>query len=100
MLVRSVDRAVEAMPLIVAVGLKRQEQTLPLSSSRPPVEAVEHGLPRPEVRWKITPRNASAAPPQYRFDESPIIVCRPAGAAFRLQKQVDLRPLRLRELSP
>jgi hypothetical protein len=90
MLVRSMNRAVEAMPLVVAVGLKRQEQALPLASFGPAVEAVEHGLARPEVRWKITPRNACAAPPQYGFDESAIIVCGPASSAFRLQKQVDL----------
>jgi hypothetical protein len=90
MLVRSVNRAVEAMPLVVAIRLKRQEQTLPLASFRPSVEAVEHGLPRSEVRWKITPWNACAAPPKYRFDESTIVVCRPASSAFRLQKKVDL----------
>ena len=89
-LVRSVYRAVEAMPLVVAVGLKCQEQAFPLAGFRPAVEAVEHGLPRTEVRWKIPPRNACAAPPQYRFDESTIIVCRPASSAFRLQKQVEL----------
>jgi len=89
-LVRSINRAVKAMPLVVAVGLKRQEQALPLASFRPAIEAVEHGLPWSEVRWKITPRNACATPPQDRFDESTIIVCRPASPAFRLQKQVDL----------
>src|SRR5687767_1460062 len=53
MLVRSVDRTVDAMALIVAVSLKCQEQALPLAGFRPPVEAVEHCLPWPEIRWKI-----------------------------------------------
>jgi hypothetical protein len=87
MLVREVSMLIK---LAQSVGLKRQEQALPLASFRPPIEAVEHRLPRSEIRWKITPRNACAAPPQYGFDESTIFVCRPASSALRLQKQVDL----------
>jgi hypothetical protein len=82
MLVGSVNRAVEAMPLVIAIRLKRQKQALPLTSLRPSVETIENGLPRSEVRWEISPWDACAAPPQHRFDESPIIIGWSAGSAF------------------
>src|SRR3954462_8341603 len=98
MLVGPIDRAVEAMPLVVALGLQRQEHTPSFACLRPPVEAIEHGLPRSELRWKVAPQNPRATPPQHRFDKVAVVRSRPSGSPLGLQKSVDLGPLPLRKL--
>lgn len=44
-LVGAVDSAVDAVPLVVAVGPQRLEQAQPLAALGPSVEALEHRLP-------------------------------------------------------
>jgi hypothetical protein len=61
------------MPLIVPVCLQGHEQALPFACLGPTIEAVEYGLPRAIVRWKVAPWDACPAPPQHRFDEFAII---------------------------
>src|ERR1700744_1434509 len=85
MLMRTIDRAVEAVPFVVAVRLQRQEQTIPFSGLGPAIKPVEDGLPWTELRREVAPRHAGAAPPQHRFEEAAIIVAWPTRSAFRAQ---------------
>ena len=48
-LMRSIDRAVYAVPLLIAIRLQCVKQVFPLASLRPAIEAIEHRLPRPEL---------------------------------------------------
>ena len=92
-LVRSVDRAVEAMPFVVHVGLQRAKQPVPLAVLRPAIEPIEHGLPRAELLGQVSPWRSRSPPPKHRFDEVPIIVTGFANRVVGLQEALDLRPL-------
>ena len=95
----AVDRAVDAVPFIVAIGLQRMEQSAPPAGLRPPVESIEHGLPGPEVTRQISPWDSRPAPPQDRLDEVAIVLRRPACSRRSRQHRFDLRPLSLSELT-
>jgi hypothetical protein len=98
-LVSAVDRAVDAVPFIVAIGLQCMEQSAPPPGLRPAVESIEHGFPGPEVARQISPRDSRPAPPQDRLDEVAIVLRRPACSALRREHRFDLRPLPLIELT-
>ncbi len=83
MLVRSIERTVQGVPLVVTVPLKRLKQPVPLARLRPTTETVENGLPRPKLLRKITPRHARATPPQHRLDEVAVIHARATRALLR-----------------
>src|SRR5688572_19046487 len=80
MLMSAIDRAVDAVPLVVGVLTKCFEHTLPDPVACPAVEAIEHGLPGAKVAGKISPRSACTPPPQYRLHEVAIVPPRPSGA--------------------
>jgi hypothetical protein len=97
-LVDPVDRAVEAVPLVVRIHSYGFEQPRPLARLGPAVEAVENGLPRSEMVGQIPPRYARAPPPQHRLDEVAVILSRPTRSALRSQNRGDLRPSSVVEL--
>jgi len=99
MLVSAVDRAVDAVPFVVTIGLQRMKQTTPPAALRPPVESIEHGFPRPEVTRQISPWDSRPAPPQDRFDKVAIVLRRTACSSLRREHRFDLRPLPLIELT-
>ena len=86
MLMSAIDRAVDAVPLIVVVLTERFEQTLPDTPACPAVEAIEHRLPRAKIARQISPRSARTPPPQYRFHEVAIVPPRPPGALPHAQR--------------
>ena len=94
----AIDRAVDAVPLIVGVLTKCFEQTLPDTLACPTVEPVEHGLPGSKVAGKISPRRACTPPPQYRFYEVAIVTPRTPGAFPHAQRCFDPLPLPLIQL--
>src|SRR5262245_60135507 len=98
MLMRSVDRAVEAVPLVVAVGLQRLKEPRPLPGLRPAIEPVEDGFPRTELVRQIAPWNASSAPPKDRLDEVPVVFRSSSYTSLRDEDRLDLTPLPLIEL--
>ena len=91
----AIDRAVDAVPLIVGVLTKCFEQTLPDTLACPTVEPVEHGLPGAKVAGKISPRRACTPPPQDRFHEVAIVTPRTPGAFPHAQRCFDPLPLPL-----
>src|SRR5204863_9387357 len=94
----TIDRAVEAVPLIVAIRLERLEQPQPLPPLRPPVKPVEHRFPRTELTRQIAPRYARTAPPQDRLDEVAIVASPAPGSSLGLQHRFDLLPLLISQL--
>src|SRR5688500_5139389 len=94
----AIDRAVDAVPLIVGVLTKWCEQTLPETLACPTVEPVEYGLPGAKVTGKISPRSACTPPPQYRLHEVAIVPPRPSGAFPHAQRCFDPLPLPLIQL--
>src|SRR5262249_18589804 len=94
----SVDRAVKAMPFGLDVGLQRGKQPAPLAVPRPAVEAIEHGLPWPELFGQIPPRRSGAPPPKHGIDEVPVVVTRFADLVVGCQECLDLRPLLVTQL--
>ena len=88
----AINRAVDAVPLVVGLLTKCFEQTLPDTFACPAVEAIEHGLPRAKIARKIPPRSARTPPPQYRFHEVAIVSPRPPGALPPAQRCFDLLP--------
>src|SRR5688572_30179260 len=98
MLMSAIDRAVDAVPLVVGVLTKCFEHTLPDPLACPAVEAIEHGLPGAKVAGKISPRSACTPPPQYRLHEVAIVPPRPSGAFPHAQCCLDLLPLPLIQL--
>jgi hypothetical protein len=97
-LVGSVDRGVHAVPLVVDVAPKRLEQALPLALLRPPVEAIEHCLPRPELVRQVAPRHPRPAPPKHRLDESAVVPPWTPTATLSLDNRRHLGPLPLVQL--
>ena len=89
----AVDRAVDAVPLVIDVRPKRVEESLPFPILRPAVEPVESRLPWTKIGGKISPRHARTTPPKDRFDEVSVIVWWTTGTTFARQKGFDLRPL-------
>jgi len=58
---------------MVDADAERHEQPIPPALLRPPVESVEHGLPRAELRRKVPPWNACSSPPEHSLDEPTIV---------------------------
>jgi hypothetical protein len=98
MLVCAIDGAVDAVPLIVSVTPKRMEKTLPSSFLRPSIETIEHRLPRPKLGRQISPWHSSTPPPEYRFDEVPVVSPRAPEPSFRGQERFELAPHTLAQL--
>jgi len=98
-LVRPVDRAIEAVPFVVRIRPQGFEQSVPSAGLGPPIEAIEHGLPWTEMVGKIPPRYAGTPPPEHRLDEVAIISSRTTCSSLRPQNRSDLRPLPLVELT-
>jgi len=89
----SVDRAVDAVPLIVPVCLQCLKQSGPRALLRPPIKPVEHRLLWPKLRWEISPWNARPPPPQDGFHELPIVISPATWAPLVSQDRSELRPL-------
>jgi hypothetical protein len=70
--VGAVDRAVEAVPFVVAVRLHGLEQAFPAAILGPAIEPIEDGAPWPELIGQIAPWNACPPLPEYSFDEAPL----------------------------
>src|ERR1700730_5886883 len=98
MLVRPIDRAVEAMPFVVDVGPQDTEHPFPLALLRPAIEPIEHRLPRSELGGQVPPRCSRPPPPKHGLDKVSVILTGLAGRVVRLQERLDLRPLLVREL--
>src|SRR5204863_5576309 len=68
----TIDRAVEAVPLIVAICLERLEQPQPLPPLRPPVKPVEHRFSTNRThsadRATVRPYGATTRPPRRSCD--------------------------------
>jgi hypothetical protein len=99
-LVDAIDRAVQALPLDVYIGLERVEQSLPFARLRPTIESTKDRLPRPKRIRQIAPPNTRASPPKHGFDESAIIDARPSCASIIAKKRPDLLPLPFVQLHP
>jgi hypothetical protein len=100
MLMGAVDRAVETMPFVIAVGLESLKEPRPLAELRPTVESIEYRLPRAKLLRQVAPRNARPTPPQHRLDEVAIIFRRSACTSLAQQHRLDLRPVPLFQLRP
>ena len=86
MLMSAIDRAVDAVPLVVGLLTKCFEHTLPDTLACPAVEAIEHGLPGAKVAGKISPRSTCTPPPQYRLNGKPALLSAQTGRlALRAQ---------------
>src|SRR3954451_21745408 len=94
----AVDRAVEAMPFVVAVRLERVKQTPPLAGLRPAIEPIEDRLPWPEFFWQIAPGHAGTAPPQHGLDKVSVILRRTSRTSLRREHRLYLQPLPLLQL--
>ena len=55
MLVGAVHGAVDAVPLVIPINGKSQEDSIPLPDRRSPIEAVKYGVPRSKLRRKVPP---------------------------------------------
>jgi hypothetical protein len=97
---RSVRRAVDAVPLVVCADAQGFKQAGPSPTFRPSVESVEHGLPWTEVSWEIAPRHPCASPPKHPLDEEAVVLARaPAPTTFKVDDAFESLPLRIGELS-
>ncbi len=63
------DGAVDDRADVIDLELQLLEDGRPVASSRPVVEAIVDGLPRPEPFRQVTPWHACFRPEEYRFDE-------------------------------
>ena len=97
-LVRSIDRAVDAVPLIVPVCLQCLKQPGPRTLLRPPIKPVKNRLPRPKLCWEISPWNARPPPPQDGFHKLPIVISSATWAPPFCQDRSDLPPLPIVQL--
>ena len=92
-LVRAVDRRVDAEPFAIDVSAHRLEEPVPLSGLCPSVETVEDALPRPKLVWKISPWYPRPSPPEDRLDEEAVVLRRPSHAIVSREERFDLLPL-------
>jgi len=98
MLVGSIDRAVEAVPLVIDVGLQGTKQPSPLAALGPPIEPIEHGFPWPKLFGQVSPRSSGPPPPQHRFDEVAVVVAPLADRIIGYQERMNPRPLLVAQL--
>ena len=96
----SVDRAVDALPLVVDITLEEPQQTVPFSILGPAIETIENRFPRPKFAWQVPPRHPSPVPPQHRADEAPIIFPGPTSASIAIKEHLNLRPLAVIQCKP
>ena len=92
-LVGPVNRAVYAVPLIVAVGLQALKHPAPLPRLRPSIEPIEHRLPRAELLRQIAPGHPGPPPPQNGLDEFSVVSATSASGSLRLEDRRNPRPL-------
>ena len=79
-LMSAIDRAVDAVPLVIVVPTEPFEQALPDTLACPAVEPIEHCLPRTELAGQISPRSACAPPPQHGLHEVTVVPPGPSGS--------------------
>ena len=93
MLMHSIRRAVEALPLVINICFQMMKQSFPLFCLGPTIETVEHGLPWTKFLGKVAPRDAGSTPPQYSFQEIAVITTMAAGTGIVRQKRGNFIPL-------
>lgn len=97
---RTTNGAVQRMPLVVYIRLKRGKKPVPLALLRPAIEPIEYGFPRAEFNWQVTPRDPRPPPPKHCLNEVAIVQWRPAGPSLGRQYRRNLRPLAIVERQP
>jgi hypothetical protein len=92
-LMGAIDRAVQALPLVINIRLQCLEQPLPLALLGPAIEPIEHRLPGTKPLWQLSPRHAGSTPPHNRFDEISVVSRWAASSSLARQEALHLSPL-------
>ena len=92
MLVGAVHGAVDAVPLVIPINGKSQEDSISLSDRRPTIEAIKYRIPRPKLRRKVPPWSPRTHCPKNGFYEVSIVGRRAPRAALFEQDLFQASP--------
>ena len=84
-------------PDLVATRLHPRQNSLPGAVLGPPIEPLEHRIPRTEPLRQITPRRARAKPPHDPLDNHPVIQPRTASTLHPRQQRLNHSPRLIRD---
>jgi hypothetical protein len=100
MLVRPDDGGIDHNALEIWIVPQSLENPLPNALARPPIEPLEHTVPKPEFRRQIAPRRARAQYPKHGIDKQSIVFAVPASIPFLARHQIlNTPPLCSRQLA-